>query len=630
MHPHRKRQFQITGGYWLLAFAALLLLQTAFLREAAPRDVPYSEFLASLRGGKVARAEVREDSILVELKAAGGAKPARLRTSRLPGMDETALLKELEAQSVSFSGRIERTSFLESFLIGWLLPLVILAAIYVLVMRRLSPGTGGPLNLGRNRAKIYDETRHGKVTFADVAGVDEAEAELVEVVDFLRNPQKYLALGARIPRGVLLVGPPGTGKTLLAKAVAGEAGVPFFSLSGSEFVEMFVGLGAARMRDLFEQAKLRAPCIVFIDELDAIGKSRGGMAAFATHDEREQTLNQLLVEIDGFDSTKGVILMGATNRPEVLDPALLRAGRFDRQVLVDRPEVRGREAILSVHGKKLKLAPDVDLQVVARRTPGMVGADLERVVNEAALAAARRGSLTVSGHDFEEAVDRLQLGLKKQGSVMSEDEKRRVAFHEGGHTLVALSVKHADPVHRVTIIPRTIGALGVTLQLPAEERYLMTREQLLDRLAVMMGGRAAEELCCGDLSTGAANDLERATETARQMVSRFGMSATLGPVTFGRVSGPRFLAGTGGEERNFSEDTARAIDAEVRGILEREYARARRILEERRDALEAIARRLLDVETLDRSQLEELTGPGASRSAHPAARPSPIAFSDAR
>ena len=612
MDQHRKRQFQITGGYWLLALAALLLLQSAMLRQAAPKDVPYSEFLASLRGDKVARAELRQDAILAELKAEREGKPERIKTSRLPGMDETTLVKELEERGVSFAGKIERTSFLETLLLGWLLPIGLLAGIYILVMRRFGPGAGGPLSLGKNRAKIYDETQHGKVTFEDVAGVDEAEAELVEVVDFLKNPRKYQALGARIPRGVLLVGPPGTGKTLLAKAVAGEAGVPFFSLSGSEFVEMFVGLGAARMRDLFEQAKLRAPCIVFIDELDAIGKSRGGMAAFATHDEREQTLNQLLVEMDGFDSTKGVILMGATNRPEVLDQALLRAGRFDRQVLVDRPEVRGREAILKVHAKKLKLAPDVDLRVVAQRTPGMVGADLERVVNEAALAAARRGSQTVSAHDFEEAVDRLQLGLKKQGSVMSEDEKRRVAYHEGGHTLVALSVKNADPVHRVTIIPRSIGALGVTLQLPAEERYLMTKEQLLDRLAVMMGGRAAEELCCGDLSTGAANDLERATETVRQMVSRFGMSESLGPVTFGRASGMRFLSGAMGEERNFSEDTARAIDGEVRRILEAQYARAKRILEDRRGALEAIARRLLEVETLDRQQLEKLVGPPAS------------------
>jgi cell division protease FtsH len=612
MDQHRKRQFQISGSYWLLAFAGLLLLQWALLRPSAPKDVAYNEFLAALRAGKVGKAELRQDTILAELRAEGDKKPERISTSRLPGMDETALVKELEERGVSFAGKIERTSFLETFLLGWLLPIGLLVGIYVLVMRRFGRGAGGPLSLGKNRAKIYDETQHGKVTFEDVAGVDEAEAELVEVVDFLKNPQKYQALGARIPKGVLLVGPPGTGKTLLAKAVAGEAGVPFFSLSGSEFVEMFVGLGAARMRDLFEQAKGRAPCIVFIDELDAIGKSRGGVAALATHDEREQTLNQLLVEMDGFDSTKGVILMGATNRPEVLDQALLRAGRFDRQVLVDRPDVRGREAILKVHAKKAKLGPGVDLRTIAQRTPGMVGADLERVVNEAALAAARRGSESVSAHDFEEAVDRLQLGLKKQGSVMSEDEKRRVAYHEGGHTLVALSVKHADPVHRVTIIPRSIGALGVTLQLPAEERYLMTKEQLLDRLAVMMGGRAAEELCCGDLSTGAANDLERATETARQMVSRFGMSDRLGPVTFGRASGMRFLQGAMGEERGFSEETARAIDAEVRRILEAQYARAKRVLEERRGALEAVARRLLEVETLDRPQLEALVGPPAS------------------
>jgi cell division protease FtsH len=614
MDPVRKRQFQISGGYWLLAFAGLLLLQSALIRSAAPKVVPYSELLEALRAGKVAKAEVQQDAILVELKAEAERKPERLVASRLPGVDEKDLVKELQERGVSFAGRIERTSWLESFLLGWLLPIGLLVAIYIFVMRRFGRGGVGPLNLGKNRAKIYDETQSGKVTFEDVAGVDEAEAELVEVVDFLKNPGKYQALGAHIPKGVLLVGPPGTGKTLLAKAVAGEAGVPFFSLSGSEFVEMFVGLGAARMRDLFEQAKQRAPCIVFIDELDAIGKSRGGVAALATHDEREQTLNQLLVEMDGFDASKGVILMGATNRPEVLDQALLRAGRFDRQVLVDRPDVKGREAILRVHAKKAKLDADVELRVVAQRTPGMVGADLERVVNEAALAAARRGASLVTRADFEEAVDRQQLGLKKKGSVMSEEEKRRVAFHEAGHTLVALSVQHADPVHRVTIIPRSIGALGVTLQLPAEERYLMTRDQLLDRVAVMMGGRAAEEICCGDLTTGAANDLERATETVRQMVTRYGMSEKLGPVTFGRNTGARFLHGpfASAEERNFSEETARAIDGEVRSLLEEQYARARRLLERRRADLEAIVRRLLEVETLDRAELEALVGPPLS------------------
>jgi cell division protease FtsH len=384
--------------------------------------------------------------------------------------------------------------------------------------------------------------------------------------------------------------------------------VPFFSLSGSEFIEMFVGLGAARMRDLFEQAKTRAPCIVFIDELDAIGKSRGGLAALATHDEREQTLNQLLVEMDGFDPTKGVIIMAATNRPEVLDQALLRAGRFDRQVLVDRPDVRGREEILKVHVRKVKLGASVDLTTIAQRTPGMVGADLANVVNEAALAAGRRNSDTVEMSDFEEAIDRIQLGLKKKGRVMGADEKRRVAYHEGGHALVAMSLPHADPVHRVTIIPRSIGALGATLQLPTEERYLMTRDELLDRLTVLMGGRAAEETVFGDASTGAENDLERATEMARQMVCRFGMSARLGPVSFGRPLAARFLQGTVpmGEERNFSEDTARAIDGEVREVMEAAERRARDVLDRRRAALERISEALLERETIDRPELEAM------------------------
>ena len=453
---------------------------------------------------------------------------------------------------------------------------------------------------------IYDATQHGKVTFEDVAGVDEAEAELVEVVDFLRHPQKYTALGARIPKGVLLVGTPGTGKTLLARAVAGEAGVPFFSLSGSEFVEMFVGLGAARMRDLFQEAKKRAPCIVFIDELDAIGKSRGGVAAFSTHDEREQTLNQLLVEMDGFEATAGVIIMAATNRPEVLDQALLRAGRFDRQVVVDRPDLRGREEILKVHVRKLTLADQVDLVLLAQRTPGMVGADLAKVANEAALAAARRGSAEVAQRDFELAIDRIQLGLEKKGRVMNEEEKRRVAYHESGHALVAMSVDRANPVHRVTIIPRSIGALGVTLQLPTEDRYLVTREDLLDRVCVMYGGRVAEEVVFGDVSSGAHDDLARATETARAMVTRLGMSERMGAMTYGRSQGSRFLPGMDVEERTYSEETARAIDAEIRALLEDQRRRATEILSERRALLERMAQRLLEVETLDRAEIERL------------------------
>ncbi|HXG63854.1 MAG TPA: ATP-dependent zinc metalloprotease FtsH, partial [Blastocatellia bacterium] len=468
---------------------------------------------------------------------------------------------------------------------------------------------GGPLTFGRNRAKIYDQSRENKVTFENVAGVEEAEAELVEVVDFLKNPQKYQHLGGRIPKGVLLVGPPGTGKTLLAKAVAGEAGVPFFSISGSEFVEMFVGVGAARVRDLFEQAKQKAPCIIFIDELDAIGKSRSaGRAMLMSNDEREQTLNQLLVEMDGFDSSKGVIIMAATNTPEVLDPALLRAGRFDRQIVIDKPDLEGREAILRVHARHVRLAPDVDLRTIAARTPGMVGADLANVVNEAALLAARRGAAAVEMRDLEEAIDRVMLGLEKKGRVMSAEEKERVAYHETGHALVALSVKHADPVHRVSIIPRSIGALGHTLQLPTQEKYLMTRPEIEDQMAVMLGGRAAEEIIYdGVVSTGAANDLERASDLARQMVTRFGMSERLGKLTYGRPLTAQFLrAPFAGEERNYSERTAELIDEEARRIVEEIYERARTILTSRRADLERVASELVRKETLDRSELEKL------------------------
>jgi cell division protease FtsH len=612
MEQRRKQQFTFSGIYILIALAILWFVQSLVLQAPQPRPVPYSEFLAVLRAGRVERVQIGEDRIVAELRAGAEPRPANqpgtddaaVTTSRLPGIDESALLDELERRDIEFAGKIDRVPWWQSML-GWMLPFFLLLFVWMAVVRRIG-GRGGALSFGRSRAKIYDRSGGARVTFDDVAGVDEAEAELREIVGFLAEPGKYSALGARIPKGVLLVGAPGTGKTLLARAVAGEADVPFFSLSGSEFVEMFVGVGAARMRDLFEQAKGRAPCIVFIDELDAIGKSRGGIGTVATHDEREQTLNQLLVEMDGFDAGKGVIIMAATNRPEVLDPALLRAGRFDRQVLVDRPDLRGRREILAVHTRTMKLAPAVDLHEVAKRTPGMVGADLANVVNEAALNAGRRSAEEIEPVDFEEAIDRIQLGLKKKGRVMQPDEKRRVAYHESGHALVALSVQHADPVHRVTIIPRSVGSLGATLQLPTEERYLMTRDELNDRICVMMGGRVAEELALDDISTGAQNDLERATETARQMVCRFGMSEKLGSVTFGRAAGGHsFELPLGwGEERGFSEETARAIDAEVRDIVESARARARRLLEERRPVLERLAALLLDKETLERQDLD--------------------------
>ncbi len=615
MDKFKRRQFQFSGLYLLLAFAALLLFQMIAAERSAPEPVTMSELEQQLRAGNITDVLIRETEIVAQLKAKPGERPQRIVATRLPGIDETALVKQMSEKGVKFAGAIQRTSWFDTLVVGWLVPIGILGAIWFFMMRRMQ-SRGGPLNIGRNKATIYDATQQARVTFDDVAGVDEAEAELVEVVDFLKNPQKYTALGARIPKGVLLVGPPGTGKTLLARAVAGEAGVPFFSISGSEFVEMFVGLGAARMRDLFEQAKRRAPCIVFIDELDAIGKSRAGVAALATHDEREQTLNQLLVEMDGFQGATGVIIMAATNRPEVLDQALLRAGRFDRQVVVDRPDLRGREEILKVHVRGVKLAPDVSLHLLAQRTPGMVGADLAKVVNEAALAGARRGSELVKERDFEEAIDRIQLGLEKKGRMMNEDEKRRVAYHESGHALVALSVDRTNPVHRVTIIPRSIGALGVTLQLPTEDRYLITREDLLDRVCVMFGGRAAEEIVFGDVSTGAHDDLTRATETVRQMVMRLGMSDKLGAMTYGRSQTPRFLEGIGVEERTYSEETARAIDGEIRAMLDEQHRRAAGILTEKRDVLERMTLRLLEVETLDRAEIESLIAGapvGASR-----------------
>ncbi len=624
MNHHVKRSMRSPGLAILLGLTIAWLAFLVIARPPGPEQVSYSAFLAELRAGRVKEVVITADRIIARLAPQGpapgarggaperggatGARGARtIVTTRLPGIEERDLVRELEARGVTFSGRAAESSVWRDLLLGWG-PFILLIGLYWFWLAR-AQRRGGPLSFGRAQAKIYDRNAQQRVTFADVAGVDEAEAELVEVVSFLKDPGRYRALGARIPKGVLLVGPPGTGKTLLARAVAGEANVPFFSISGSEFVEMFVGVGAARMRSLFEQAKERAPCIIFIDELDAIGKARGGVAALATHDEREQTLNQLLVEMDGFDPGKGVIIMAATNRPEVLDPALLRPGRFDRTVVVDRPTVEGRLAILRVHTREVKLAPTVDLMTVAQRTVGMVGADLANVVNEAALAAGRRHASTVEQVDFEEAIDRIQLGLQRRGRVMNDEEKRRVAYHESGHALVALTVPHADPVHRVSIIPRSIGALGATLQLPTEDRYLVSRDELVDRLAVMLAGRAAEELTFEAVSTGAHNDLERATELARQMVTRFGMSERLGPVTYERPE-MRFLhTPFDGAGRNYSEETARAIDAEVRRLIDEQHERARRILEERHEALDRIARRLLEVETMERSELEELAGP---------------------
>ena len=596
---------------YLIGLAILLLLPYVAQRSPTAQTVPFSDFRAAVDADQLSQVEITPESLIGTRKAQPGKQnrpPQLITATRLPGIDETSLVKELEAHHVRVIGKMQSSHPFLSFLIAWL-PFLLLMGFMMYGIWRGRQAMGGPLQFGKNRAKIYDQSTRERVTFADVAGIDEAKAELQEVVDFLKHPGKYRRLGGRIPRGVLLIGPPGTGKTLLARAVAGEANVPFFSISGSEFVEMFVGLGAARVRDLFDQAKKKSPCIIFIDELDAIGKSRSsGRGMLMSHDEREQTLNQLLVEMDGFDPNTDVIIMAASNTPEVLDPALLRPGRFDRQVVVDRPDLEGRVAILRVHAKKVKLDPDVDLRTIASRTPGMVGADLANLVNEAALLAARRGAAQVAELDLEEATDRVMLGLEKKSRIMTPDEKQRVAYHEVGHALTAISLPHTDPVHRVSIIPRTQGALGHMLQLPTQERYLMTQPQLEDQICVMLGGRGAENIVYhGVISTGASDDLQKATELARQMVTRFGMSERLGNMTYGLPPNQRFLKTLVGiEERDYSEHTAEIIDEEVRRLIDTCYERVRRILQERRPALERIVKRLIEKETLDESELKAL------------------------
>ncbi len=618
-----KQKAQFSLVYLFIAVMVLLIVQS-WLQAPRTIEIPMSKFLTLVREGQVERVSLTDKEIRGTLKP--GAVPApvagpadRLRrflgaepgptvftTTRIPAMEDSLIVKELEAAHVEFSGRIEST-FWRDLIFGWVVPLGIMAALWFFLMRRMGGGPTQALSFGRSKAKIYDR-KELKTTFADVAGVDEAKAELMEVVDFLKSPKKYQRLGGRIPKGVLLVGPPGTGKTLLARAVAGEADVPFFFLSGSEFVEMFVGVGAARVRDLFEQAKEKAPCIVFIDELDAIGKTRAGNTGFLSgHDEREQTLNQLLAEMDGFDSSKGVIIMAATNRPEVLDAALLRAGRFDRQVVVDKPDVKGREAILRVHARNVTLAPTVDLRVLAARTAGMAGADLANLINEAALLAARKGKDAVDMADLDEAVDRVIGGLERKSRVLSEKERDIVAHHEIGHALVASSLPNADPVHKVTIIPRGVGALGATYQLPLEDRYLLTRSELEDRIAVLLGGRVAEEVVYGEISTGAHNDLERATEIARLMVMQYGMSEQLGPMTFGGGQQAIFLKASGlPQEREYSEETARRIDNETRLIIDRIYDRVRSLLTSRKRVLMEAAAELKLRETLEGDRLREL------------------------
>jgi len=590
------------GGvvWYILGLLFLLALAQAWFMAPAGRQISYSEFKQAVRAGQVAEVFVGDQAIRGTYKrdTNGG---RNFNTTRI---EDPKLIEDLDTASVKYTGEMVSRWLPE--VLGWIVPLVLLFAVWSFFFRRMSGAEGGVMSFARSKHRVFSED-DVKVSFADVAGVDEAEQELKEIVEFLKTPKKYTTLGGHIPKGVLLVGPPGTGKTLLARAVAGEAKVPFFSLSGSEFVEMFVGVGAARVRDLFSQAEAKAPCIIFIDELDALGRARV-QSPMGSHEEREQTLNQLLAEMDGFDTKKAIIIMAATNRPEVLDPALLRPGRFDRQVLVDKPDVKGREEVLRIHTKNVKLAASVNLKVVAARTAGFAGADLANLVNEAALLAARKDKAAVETTDFDEAIDRLIAGLEKK-RVMSQKEREIVAYHESGHAIVATAIPGMDPVHKISIVQRGFGALGYTMQLPLEDRYLMQRRDLLNQLAVLLGGRTAEEIALGEISTGAQNDLLRATDIARAMVTEWGMSDALGAINYDGHKRSKFLDFQIGPERGaYAEDTGRLIDSEVKRIMTDAHDEARTILTSKREILERVTRRLLEVEVMEGAQLRELMG----------------------
>jgi cell division protease FtsH len=621
-----KTRQQFSLGYFLIVFLLILAMQN-FLSAPHAANLAYNEFKALLQAGKIDEIALGERTIsgtlkpdgldgllpkkqIEELKRAGEGKEHRFVTVRV---DDPGLVKELEAAKVRFAGQVESKWL--STLLSWILPAVIFVALWGVIMKRMGGAAGGFMEIGKSKAKVYMEKQTG-VSFDDVAGVDEAKEELKEIIEFLRDPKAYGKLGARMPKGVLLVGPPGTGKTLLARAVAGEASVPFFSISGAEFVEMFVGVGAARVRDLFEQARAKAPAIIFIDELDALGRARGAYPLAGGHDEKEQTLNQLLSEMDGFDPSQGLVLLAATNRPEILDPALLRAGRFDRQVLVDRPDKKGRIDILRVHLKKVHLTADVDPEQIAALTTGFSGADLANLVNEAALLATRRGAEAVGPDDFTAAVERIVAGLEKKNRLLNPKEREVVAYHEMGHALVALSLPGTDPVHKVSIIPRGIGALGYTIQRPTEDRYLMTREELENKMTVLLGGRAAERIVFDHLSTGAADDLAKVTDIARSMVMRYGMHEKLGHVAYQTerlpfLQIPDAMPGA----REYSEETASEIDRAVRTILQDAFDQAVATLKARRDTLDRGARELLAHETLTEDALRELLKPAPAAAA---------------
>ncbi|OAI14327.1 cell division protein FtsH [Methylomonas lenta] len=584
--------------YWLYVWLGILLLSLlAGGEKPQGQEIPYSQFLTLVNADKVDKAVVTQHFINGSLKQADKELGEHFFT--IPLWDEP-LTKNLQDHKVEYVVR-SGDNWLSNLLFNWIIPIAIFAGIWMWLLPRMTGGAGrGFLNIG-NKIKIQQEA--SKITFDDVAGAESAKQELKETIEFLKSPEKLQKLGGRMPKGVLLVGSPGTGKTLLARAVSGEAGVPFFNISASEFIEMFVGIGAARVRDLFEQARQKAPCIIFIDELDAIGRSRGGPAIMGGNDEREQTLNQLLTEMDGFDPTAGVVVMAATNRPEILDKALLRAGRFDRQIVVDKPDLIDRIAILKLHSKAMQLDPDVDLDTVAKRTPGFVGADLSNIANEAAILAARGERDSVSMADFEAAIDRVMAGPEKKNRLLGPEEKRRVAYHEAGHALVAETVPTGQPVHKISIIPRGVSALGFTLQLPVEEKYLSTEAELKDQLAILLGGRVAEQLALDSVSTGAQNDLEKASEIARNMVCYLGMSEKLGPLIYGQRQQLQFLSGELSEQRNYSEETARIVDAEIKALVEDAQQRALDILSTKRKLLNQLADLLQEKEVIQREEM---------------------------
>jgi cell division protease FtsH len=601
--------------YWLIGLAIFVVFQSvAGLVSSSP--IAYSDFKKLLYADKVSEVVVGDTAITGSLKPGGldsilpREKAESLKCQPDGGcpfstvrVADPDLVTELEAADVRYVGQ-QKSEWMAT-LLAWVFPVLLLYWLWSSVAKRGGMMAGGLFDIGKSKARVYMQSNTG-VTFNDVAGIDEAKEELMEIVEFLKNPQRYRRLGGKIPKGVLIVGAPGTGKTLLAKALAGEAGVPFYSISGSEFVEMFVGVGAARVRDLFTQAEKSAPCIIFIDELDALGRARGVAGALGGYNEQEQTLNQLLVEMDGFDTNKGVIILGATNRPEILDPALLRPGRFDRHIALDRPDLKGRQKILAVHTRNVTVAKDVNLEEIAGRTAGLAGADLANLVNEAALLAARRGKQAVDRHDFDEATDRVVAGLEKKTRVMNPAEKETVAYHEAGHALTAEFRPHADRVAKISIIPRGIAALGYTQQLPTEDRYLLKKSELLDRLDVFLGGRVAEEIVFGDLSTGAQNDLQMATDMARHMVTQYGMSERLGLASFEKAAtSPLYPTGPG-EHLPYSERTAQGIDQEIARLLSEAHERVRQTLQEKRSLLDALARLLLERETVDRTVLDGL------------------------